>query len=319
MLNDNIRKGQPLVAGSLAYDKVMDYPGLFSAAILPGRSHDLNLNLVLEGIDSSFGGTAGNIAYNLALLQERSFIAGAGGHDFSPYLKHLESLDLDLRALSLDKKGLTSAAFVITDKSDNQISAFYPGSQKLAKLSALKKTEVSLAIISPDNKERMLAAYTWLKKNKIPYIFDPGQQSLSFSKNELRLLIDNSLAIIGNDYETELIKDRLGLREVHHIHPQGVLISTQGKHGSILFFAGKRTKVKAVRLKKSLDPTGAGDAYRAGLIKGLTKGYNWQEAMSLASTVASFAVEKVGTQEHKFSIKQLKQRYASHFSGSLDL
>ncbi|MCF7860521.1 carbohydrate kinase family protein [Patescibacteria group bacterium] len=307
------------VAGSIAFDVVMNFPGRFSAHILPGKIHDLNLSFVLNRLSPGFGGTAGNIAYNLALLQERSSVLTAVGADFLSYRQHLSSLDIDLRGVKVDSKETCAAAFIITDAADNQIAGFYPGSSALAKLNSLDKTEISYLIISPDAKNRMLAAQKWAKKRKIKYIFDPGQQVINFNQQELELMIKDAYIVIGNDYEIEIIKKTLNLKKTNLIVPNKHLIITKGSQGSEIVSGGESILIPAVETAKAVDPTGAGDAYRAGLIKGLNLGLDLKQAAYLASTVAVYAVEKKGTQNHHFTLQGLLRRYRQNFARTVKL
>lgn len=307
------------VAGSIAFDVVMDFPGRFSAHILPGKIHDLNLSFVLNRLSPGFGGTAGNIAYNLALLQERSSVLTAVGTDFLTYRQHLSSLDIDLRGIKVDHKETCAAAFIITDAADNQIAGFYPGSSFLAQFNKLDKTDISYLIISPDAKNRMLAAQKWAKRRKIKYIFDPGQQVINFTQKELELMIKDAYIVIGNDYEIEVIKKALRLKMVNAIAPNSRLIITKGSQGSEIIIASERIMIPALETAKAVDPTGAGDAYRAGLIKGLNLGLDLKESAYLASTVAVYAVEKKGTQVHKFTLTSLKKRLQNNYNINLKL
>jgi len=307
------------VAGSIAFDVVMNFPGRFSAHILPGKIHDLNLSFVLNRLSPGFGGTAGNIAYNLALLQERSSVLTAVGADFLTYRQHLSSFDIDLRGIKVDNKESCAAAFIITDADDNQIAGFYPGSGSLAQFNKLDKIDISYLIISPDAKNRMLAAQKWAKKRKIKYIFDPGQQVINFNQKELELMIKDAYIVIGNDYEIEVIKRTLRLKTVEAITPNQHLIITKGSQGSEIITNNERIMISAVETTKAVDPTGAGDAYRAGLIKGLSLGLDLKKAAYLASTVAVYAVEKKGTQLHKFTLTTLKKRLKNNYGISLRL
>ncbi|MDD2680540.1 MAG: carbohydrate kinase family protein [Patescibacteria group bacterium] len=312
-------KAVVVVAGSIAFDVVMNFPGRFSAHIIPGKIHDLSLSFVLNRLTPGFGGTAGNIAYNLALLEERSSILTAVGADFLSYRKHLSDMGVDLKAVTVDDKNTCASAFIITDSADNQISGFYPGSEALAKFKVLDKTEISYLIISPDNKKRMMAAQKWAKKRKIKYIFDPGQQVVNFNQEELELMISGAEIVIGNDYEIEIIKQTLKLKSVNLINSAKSLIITKGSQGSEIVTQGKHTLIPAVNTDKALDPTGAGDAYRAGLIKGLSLNLDLKQAAYLASAVAVYAVEKKGTQNHKFTLNTLRKRLKSNFNISLEL
>ncbi|MDD3285789.1 MAG: carbohydrate kinase family protein [Patescibacteria group bacterium] len=307
------------VAGSLAVDMVMDFPGRFSDYIIPGKIHDLSLSFSLDKIRPGFGGTAGNIAYNLALLKERSSILTAVGSDFGVFRRHLQAYRIDLSGVSVNRRDRCAAAFIMTDKSDNQIAGFYPGPTVLPNFSRLDKKEISLLIISPDAKERMIAAQSWAKKRKLPYIFDPGQQVISFSAAELKKMIHDSILVIGNDYETEIMKRQLKVKSLFHVSPKHPLIITKGAQGSEILELGRKISITALPALKAIDPTGAGDAYRAGLIKGLQSGLTLEKAAKLAATVAVYAVESQGTQNHKFTLNGLLRRYQRHFGETLTL
>lgn len=314
-------KRRPLiaVAGSLAFDRVMNFPGRFSAHILPGKIHDLSLSFLLDQLIIGFGGTAGNIAYNLALLKERPSVLTAVGTDFTPYRRHLRSLGVDLRALASDRKKNCASAFIITDADDNQIAGFYPGPSTLPSFSRLINTACDYVIISPDDKARMLAVQVWAHKRKLPYIFDPGQQVANFTGLEMAAFIKDAFLVIGNDYEIEIIRRALKVKTVASICPTKPLIITKGAQGSEIVRGNKRVLIPAVLARESLDPTGAGDAYRAGLLKGLSLGFSLEDCARLAATVAVYAVEKKGTQNHHFTIKNLEKRYRQSFGHNIKL
>jgi adenosine kinase len=312
-------KSSVAVAGSLAFDCVMNFPGRFSAHILPGKIHDLNVSFSLDRLSTGFGGTAGNIAYNLALLQERPSVLSAVGADFLLYRRHLLALGADLCALARNQRERCASAFIMTDKDDNQLSGFYPGPALLPDFKRLDKKNINYLIIAPDLKARMLAAQAWAIKRNLPYIFDPGQQVINFSPTELRKIIRSAFLTIGNDYEVEVIRLALACSDAASISPRRPLIITKGAQGSEIITANKRILIPAVAVRENLDPTGAGDAYRAGLLKGLVLGMPLVEAAKLASTVAVYAVEKKGTQNHRFTLKNLEKRYRQSFGQALKL
>ena len=314
-----IKKSLVAVSGSLAIDCVMNFPGRFSEHIIPGKIHDLSLSFLLNQLSPGFGGTAGNIAYNLALLGERSAVLTAVGVDFVDYRRHLSSLKINLCGLSVDRRSRGAAAYIMTDADDNQIAGFYPGPTALPRFDRLRALIFDYLIISPDVKPRMLAAQVWARQNGLPYIFDPGQQVINFSAVELKKMIAGSFLTIGNDYEIEVIRRALNLDHVSLISPGKNLIITKGAQGSEIIKDDQRTLIAAVRTDRNLDPTGAGDAYRAGLLKGLMAGFNIEQAARLASVVAVYAVEKKGTQNHHFTIKNLEKRYRQSFGHALKL
>jgi adenosine kinase len=221
----------------------------------------------------------------------------------------------------IDKDAYTASAYIMTDKKDNQITAFYPGplTKNLSnKLNSIK--EVDIAIISAEMKERMLAYASYYQKRNLKYIFDPGQQVISFNKIEMKKMIKGAKMIIGNDYEIEIIKKRLSLNLSQLKKQVQTLIITKGDKGSVIYDNNKVYSIKAVKIKKLIDPTGAGDAYRAGLIKAISlnkEKIDWQKAGNLASLVASYAVAHLGTQTHKFNWTEIKKRYKVEFGKAL--
>lgn len=306
------------VSGSLAYDQIMDFPGHFSDHILPKEIHNLNLSFFLSGLRRSFGGTAGNIAYNLALLKEKPIILGVAGFDFGDYRKWLEKGGADISRIRTVSTDRTATAYIITDQSDNQIAAFYPGARpKDYAGRACNFKEIDLAIIAADDKQRMLDYAAAYQKHHIPYIFDPGQALIAFSNTELSKAIKGAKVLIGNDYEIKLMADKMKMTLVQLIKLVEILVVTKGGQGSIIYQGNEKIMIKPAKPKNTSDPTGAGDAYRAGLIKGLIMGYNLKACGQLAGLVAVYTVEKHGTQTHRFSLAELKKRYQKNYQEKL--
>ncbi len=309
------------VSGSLAYDQIMDFQGVFSDHILPESIHNLNLSFLAHDLKTSFGGTAGNIAYNIALLKVKPIILGVVGFDFLSYHNWLEKNGVDLNSLAVIKNSKTASAYILTDQKDNQIAAFYPGPnpKNYARLAAQKLKNITLAIIAPDSKERMLAYAAVYKKNKTPFIFDPGQMLTALSASELKQGIGGAKVLIGNDYEIKLICTRLKINLTELRALVEILVITKGGEGSEIYQGNQKIIVKAARPKNTCDPTGAGDAYRAGFIKGLINGYNLKTCGQLAALTAVYTVEKYGTQTHKFSLAEFKKRYFKNFREKINL
>jgi adenosine kinase len=309
-----------VVSGSLAYDSIMDFPGSFADHILPEAIHNLNLSFTLSGLKTSFGGTAGNIAYNLSLLNEQPTILGVVGSDFAPYEVWLKKNKIDVSRLGVDKKSKTAAANIMTDRHDNQITGFYPGPLLSGYASKAEKMKnISLAIISPEHKSRMLSYAKIYRHNNIPFIFDPGQMVPAFSAVELRQAIKGAKVLIGNDYEIKLIVDKLKIKFEALLKMAELVIITRGEKGSEIYREAEKITIKPAKPKNASDPTGAGDAYRAGLIKGLIMGYNLKTCGQLAGLVSVYTVEKFGTQTHRFTISELKKRYQENFKEKLDI
>jgi adenosine kinase len=299
-----------LITGSLAYDRIMTFPGKFADHILPDKIHILNVCFLLDGMEEKFGGTAGNIAYNLSMLGVKPRIISAVGHDFDRYAARLEAMGLDLAGLETIDSELTAGAYITTDKSDNQITGFNPGAMKFRSARSLDGVEpaASLAIISPGNLDDMIAYAAEYRERGIPFIFDPGQQIPAFEGGDLLESLTGAAVLISNDYELEMImkatgKDRAGLLE-----RVGAIITTLGDQGSIVVDSSGETRVGAATAAEVKDPTGAGDAFRAGLIKGLIESRTLPEAAGLGAAVASFCVEHHGTQEHVFDEDSLSAR-----------
>ncbi|MDP2586471.1 MAG: carbohydrate kinase family protein [Candidatus Komeilibacteria bacterium] len=316
-----------LVSGSVVYDRIMDFPGAFSDHILPDQIHNLNVSFLVKEFKETFGGVAANIAYNLALLNERPQIYSAVGKDFSPYALRLKKYKIDLSGVKVYPGQYTSSAYIMTDKNDNQITGFFPGAMNFfGARPKLKKGDI--AIVAPGNKDEMLALADYYFKNKIFFIFDPGQQIGQFNKQQLTKALTSCNIYIVNDYELALTQKITGLNKQELLKKSVVLITTLGAKGSsIEIYHNNQFKafsVKAVKPNKVVDPTGAGDAYRAGIIKGLlmTKAighanlfdWEWLKIGQLGSLSAKYAVEQYGTQNHSYSYNQFKKDYNFNFN-----
>ena len=293
----------------------MDFPGKFSDHILPDKIHILNVCFTVNGLREQFGGTAGNIAYNLVLLGERPLILAAVGTDFDRYEAWLNRHRLPLEGIRQISEELTAGAYITTDKADNQITGFNPGAMKYP--SQFKFDGVNpgkaLAIVAPGNLEDMLTYAEICRGKEIPYIFDPGQSIPSFTGEQLENMLTGSTLLISNEYELEMILRATGLDKTRlHVRTGGI-ITTLGEHGSIVSTRHEQIEIPAAKASRVLDPTGAGDAYRAGLIKGIVTGRSLQEAARIGAVCASYAVECHGTQEHHFSPEGFLTRYTDNF------
>lgn len=301
-----------LVSGSLVYDHIMDFPDRFKNHILPDNIHILNVCFTVDKLEKSKGGTAGNIAYNLKLLGGDPEIISSVGQDGTEYIKYLEALGIKTDKIIRDKKLFTASCYITTDLDDNQITAFYNGALGSApdiKFNK-KKNNPKWAIVSPTKKEVMLKHLSQSTKTGIRTIFDPGQQIPAFSDKELKKAISQSDVLVGNDYEIKMIQKKTGWSENELVKKASMLITTLGDKGSLIQTNQKEEiRVESCRPKKIADPTGAGDAYRAGFLCGFEKGYNLRTCGRLGSVAASFAIEKYGTQEHRFSLTEFSGRY----------
>ncbi|RJQ31409.1 carbohydrate kinase family protein, partial [Candidatus Parcubacteria bacterium] len=251
-----------LVSGSLAYDKIMDFPGKFSDHILPDKIHVLSVSFLVNSLKTNFGGTAGNIAYNLSLLNERPSVLATAGSDFLPYRKWLQKNQIDISNVKVIENLFTSSAHIITDQSDNQITAFHPGA---GGFSALKKDfgKYDIAIAAPGQQNDMVKVCSICRKKKIPYIFDPGQQMAALSGLQLLQCLNGAEVFISNDYELAMLFKKTGLNEKSLIKKIKVLVTTLGEKGSIIKTQKEIYKIPPAKPKNTSDPTGAGDAFRA--------------------------------------------------------
>jgi adenosine kinase len=306
---------QIFVSGSLAYDRIMDFPGRFADHILPEKIHILNVCFMVNGLTERFGGTAGNIAYNLALLKEKPVILATAGKDFGPYREWLTKLDLPLDGIKEIPAEFTAGAYITTDLSDNQITGFNPGAMKHRSEYRFDRVDpaAALAIVAPGSLEDMLAYTRAYKARGVPYIFDPGQSIPAWGGDDLQEMADQALALIVNDYELEMFQQKTGLNEAEILGLTPILITTRGDSGSYLRSAAGREDLPVVRPRQVLDPTGAGDAYRAALLKGLALGLSWSESVRMGAVLASFCVEEQGTQEHRVEVYQFWERYQQAF------
>lgn len=304
------------VSGSLAYDRIMDFPGKFADHILPEKIHILNVCFMVDGLTEKFGGTAGNIAYSLALLGERPIILATAGRDFDRYASWLRRHNLPLEGILRIEEELTAGAYITTDKADNQITGFNPGAMKYPSLYKFDEENQgeALAIVAPGNLEDMLAYSRAYKERNIAYIFDPGQSIPAQPAEHLLEMVTGSRLLISNDYELELISKATGLTKTELLERTGAIITTMGESGSVVCTPEEEIRIPAARPSSVLDPTGAGDAYRSGLIKGLLMGKDLAEAAMAGATCASFAVEAYGTQEHQFTESEFWARHQANFA-----
>jgi len=277
---------QMFVSGSLAYDRIMSFPGRFADHILPDKIHILNVCFMVDGLDERFGGTAGNIAYNLALLGEKPMILAAAGKDFDAYEKWLRQQGLSLQGIRHVAEEFTAGAYITTDKADNQITGFNPGAMKHPSRFDFGRVppEDALAIISPGNLTDMQEYARTYRELNIPYIFDPGQSIPAFNGRQLAEMFTGAMALVSNDYELQLIMTATEMTREDILTRCGAIVTTLGEKGSVVHQNGEVATIPAVPIVRCVDPTGAGDAYRAGLLKGL----------SMGQTLAVFVLSALG-------------------------
>jgi adenosine kinase len=307
------------ISGSIAYDRIMDFPDRFANHIIPDKLHILNVCFLVNDLEEKFGGTAGNIAFSLALLGEKPTILAAAGSDFERYERWLEQHGISREGIRKVGDVPTASAYITTDMSDNQITAFNPGAMNYATHDGFSgfERQGSLAIVSPGNLEDMQHYPRLYRELSIPYIFDPGQNIPAFNGEQLKEMIQGSRALIANDYELSLISEATGLDKHGLLGLTQAIVTTLGEEGAeILERDNGEQRVPAVKVERPLDPTGAGDAFRSGLIKGLCQGKSLLEAARLGATCASFCVECKGTQAHIFSQEDFWKRYEAHLQGN---
>lgn len=306
-----------LVSGSLAYDRILNFDGKFADHILPDKIHSLNVSFFSPEMEESFGGTAGNIAYNLKLLDGTPVILARGGSDFVDYKNWFEKSGISTESIEIDANLKTAVATILTDESNNQIAAFYPG----AMLEAYKKTipEGTLAIVAAGNPDDMKNMPAVFKDRRVPYIYDPAQGIPILSGDDLKAGITGAEIVISNDYELSLIKDKTGWDESEILKHTKILVTTMGEKGSRIMTTSETIFVPPAQAKSAEDPTGAGDAYRAGFIAGYMRELPLKTCGQLGAMVACYTVERHGTQTHKFSLVELRERYHTNFNETLTI
>lgn len=299
-----------IVCGSLAYDRIMDFPGHFSDHILPEKIHMLNVCFQINGVVEKFGGTAGNIAYALRLMGQRPEISASIGRDYHMYLEWLKKNGISTRLIRIVEEELTACAYITTDQADNQITGFNPGAMKFTSqldFDALDPQN-TLLIISPGNLEDMINYPAKCKSRSIEYIFDPGQSLPMLDPKDLIRAIEGSSILICNDYELDLILKKTGSTRADILSLTGSIIVTLGDLGSQVLNTEGEKRIPVTRARTVKDPTGAGDSYRGGLISGLVQGKDIIECAFMGSVCASFSVEHYGTQEYAFTVEEFDER-----------
>jgi adenosine kinase len=307
-----------LICGSLAYDTVMVFEGRFREHILPERIQVLNVAFLVPSLRRNFGGCAGNIAYNLKLLGGDGRIMATVGHDFGPYEAWMRASGIALDHVKRLDDQFTAQAYITTDLDDNQITAFHPGAMNLAHLNRVPANAgIRLGVIAPDGREAMLQHAEQFKLAGIPYLFDPGQAMTSFEGEDLRRFIDGASWVAVNDYEASLLADRTRLSLEAIATRVKALIVTHGSEGSQIFADGVRHEIPAAKPARIADPTGCGDAYRAGVIYGLQRGLDWPTLGRVSSLLGALKIEHHGTQNHRFGREEFASRFAQTFGGTL--
>ncbi len=309
-----------LICGSIAYDNIMVFPGRFKEHILADQIHILNVAFLVPEMRREFGGCAGNIAYNLQLLGEKPHIMATVGRDFERYRERLATLNIDTSLVRTVAEELTAQAYITTDLDDNQITAFHPGAMDHSHSNKVPADRgIELGIVSPDGRQGMLEHAAQFVDAGVPFIFDPGQGLPMFDGDELNQFVDLATWVTVNDYEGQLLQDRCGQPLEEIAKRVKALVLTRGSEGSWIYTDGERLDIPAVEAAELSDPTGCGDAYRAGLLFGLRHGFSWADTGRLASLIGAIKIAHRGTQNHVFDKATLSRDFESTFGYELAL
>ena len=308
-----------IVTGSIAFDYLMSFPGKFTEHFLPEHMQRVSLSFLVDSMDKRRGGCAPNIAYTLALLGEHPYLMATAGQDFPEYDAWLQAAGVDTSLVRQVPDKFTASFFCSTDAENNQIASFYTGAMaNSAELSFRTVADPGLVIVSPNDPAAMIQYAEECRTLDLPYIFDPGQQCARMSGDELRDGIAGARVVICNDYEFELIRQKTGMGEDDILAVADSLIVTRGEHGCTIHQTSGHTTVKAVAPRQVVDPTGVGDAFRGGLMKGMATGLPLDVSAQLGSVAATYALEHLGGQSHAYSVEEFQNRYQQHF-GALSL
>src|SRR3990172_10262608 len=306
-----------LICGSMAYDNIMVFHGRFKDQILPDQIHILNVAFLVPQLRREFGGCAGNIAYNLKHLGGQPAVMATVGEDSAPYFHRLERLGLERTYVREVPDTLTAQAFITTDLDDNQITAFHPGAMNHSHLNKIGDTQgVTLAIVAPDGREGMLEHARALAEARIPFMFDPGQGLPMFDGGDLLNLVEQASYVAVNDYEGKMLEQRTGVSLQVIAKEVEALIVTRGAEGSTIFAEGERIDVPAAKPEAIVDPTGCGDAYRAGRLYGIASGMDWRSTGQLASVMGALKIASRGGQNHEVTRDRVALLYRKTFGPS---
>lgn len=307
-----------LICGSIAYDNIMVFRGRFKEHILPEQIHILNVAFLVPDLRREFGGCAGNIGYNLKMLGGDPLIMATIGDDSESYVARLDRLGLARDFVRRVPETLTAQAFITTDLDDNQITAFHPGAMNHSHLNRIAPgLKATLAIVAPDGRDGMLQHARELVAAGIPFVFDPGQGLPMFSGEEVLAFLKDATYLAVNDYEGKMVEEKTGRSLADLASLVRAVIVTRGGEGSTIFAGGKRHDVPCVKAAEVVDPTGCGDAYRAGLLYGIGQGWDWQKTGQLASLMGSLKIAARGGQNHHATREQIGARYREAFGAKL--
>ena len=309
-----------LICGSMAYDTIMVFQDQFKKHILPEKIHILNVAFLVPEMRREFGGCAGNIAYNLKLLGTQPLIMATVGDDFASYAVRLEKLGISQQHIRQVPDSFTGQAFITTDLDDNQITAFHPGAMSFSEQNHVgDAADISLGIVSPDGREGMLQHAREFHEADIPWVFDPGQGMPMFGGDELLRFVEQADYVTVNDYEAQLLQDKTGKKIEELAKLTRAFIVTLGAQGSIIYADGREIAIPCAKPTALLDPTGCGDAYRAGLLHGIQQGWDWETTGRLASLLGTLKIASRGGQNHAPTRDELKSQFQQHFGFAVPL
>ncbi len=307
-----------LICGSMAYDTIMVFKDQFKNHILPDKIHMLNVAFLVPDMRREFGGCAGNIAYNLHMLGGKPLIMASVGDDFQPYRERLTKLGIAHHHIHHVPETFTAQAFITTDLDDNQITAFHPGAMNFSHQNHIADAkDVSLGIIAPDGRDGMMQHAKEFEEAGIPFIFDPGQGLPMFGDDDIRAFLRQADYLACNDYEAQMMQEKTGETMEHLARNVKAAIVTLGAQGSQIYANGKRHEIPCVKATELVDPTGCGDAYRAGLLYGIQSGWEWEKTGRLAALMGSIKIASRGGQNHALTRADIAQRFQSEFGAGL--
>ena len=310
------------VTGSIAFDYIMVFPGRFRDHILPDKMHVLSVSFLVDSLTRLRGGTGANISYNLGLLKEHPVLVGSVGEDFAEYRSWLEGHGVDCRAVRVVAGDHTASCFINTDLQDNQITAFYPGAMaQAASLSIIEAgaTPGDLVLIAPNDPAAMNRYVAESIEAGVPYLYDPSMQLPRLDKPELEKGCRGARIVAGNDYEFGMMADKLGVSEAELRRMAPVTVMTRGEAGALITAEGEEFEIPPARPRAVVDPTGAGDAFRAGFVVGLRRGWPWPVVGRVAALTAVYAIEHRGPQQHSYTIHEFRDRYRENYGSAPEL
>jgi adenosine kinase len=309
-----------LICGSVAFDTIMVFHDRFKAHILPDQIHILNVSFLVPELRREFGGCAGNIAYNLRLLGDTGYPMATVGHDFAPYSVWMDQCGVPQEYVKVIDDEHTAQAFITTDLDDNQITAFHPGAMNHSHRNHAGEAKgITIGMVSPDGRQGMIDHAAQFAEAKIPFIFDPGQGLPMFDGADLRRFVEQATWVAVNDYEWQLLRERTGWDVADFTARTEALVITRGAQGSGIHTRDGKIDIPCAKAARVVDPTGCGDAYRAGLLHGLMHGLDWETTGRIASLLGAIKIEQKGTQNHRFTREEFASRYKATFGTDLEL